>query len=98
MVPLSTKSGLLEWVPKCDTLHQLIKGYRKKRNIQLAVEHSLMKAMCPMYGNVSLLQKVEVLRYALENTSGQDLRRVRRLRRERAVYGKLASAHPYYPY
>ena len=28
VVPLSPNSGLIEWVPHCDTIHALIKQYR----------------------------------------------------------------------
>lgn len=28
VIPLSPNSGLIEWVPHCDTIHALIKQYR----------------------------------------------------------------------
>lgn len=76
VVPLSTNSGLIEWVPRCDTLHQLIKMYRKSRHVELSVEYQLMRSMCARCEDLSLLQKVEVFRYALQCTSGVDLQRV----------------------
>ena len=42
VIPLSTNSGLIGWVPHCDTLHALIRDYREKRKILLNVEHRLM--------------------------------------------------------
>jgi len=76
VVPLSTNSGLIEWVPRCDTLHQLIKMYREARHVQLAVEYQLMKSICARCEDLSILQKVEVFRHALNSTSGIDLQRV----------------------
>ncbi|KAL3621474.1 hypothetical protein CASFOL_036386 [Castilleja foliolosa] len=31
VIPLSPNSGLIWWVPNCDTLHQLIREYRDAR-------------------------------------------------------------------
>ncbi|KAH9264533.1 hypothetical protein BASA83_012004 [Batrachochytrium salamandrivorans] len=76
IVPLSPNSGLIGWVPHCDTLHSLIRDYRDSRKILLNIEHRLMLQMAPDYDFLSLLQKVEVFEYALENTTGQDLYKV----------------------
>lgn len=75
-IPLSTQSGLLSWVPNSDTLHQLIKEYRENRSILLNIEHRIMLQMAPDYEFLSLMQKVEVFSYAMDNTTGQDLYRV----------------------
>ncbi|KAJ3194365.1 phosphatidylinositol kinase- protein kinase tor1 [Irineochytrium annulatum] len=75
-IPLSPNSGLIGWVPNCDTLHTLIRDYRESRKILLNIEHRLMLQMAPDYDNLTLLQKVEVFEYALENTTGQDLFKV----------------------
>ncbi|KAK0489036.1 phosphatidylinositol 3-kinase [Armillaria novae-zelandiae] len=61
VIPLAPNAGLLGWVQGSDTFHVL---YR------------LMLQMAPDYENLTLLQKVEVFEYALENTTGQDLYRV----------------------
>ncbi|TPX35002.1 hypothetical protein SmJEL517_g02512 [Synchytrium microbalum] len=76
VIPLSPQSGLIGWVPNCDTLHTLIRDYRESRKILLNIEHRLMLQMAPDYDNLTLLQKVEVFEYALENTTGQDLYKV----------------------
>jgi FKBP12-rapamycin complex-associated protein len=76
VIPLSPKSGLIGWVPHCDTLHELIREYRQARNILLNLEHRLMLQMSSDYDNLSLIQKVEVFEYALENTNGMDIERV----------------------
>lgn len=75
-IPLSTQSGLLGWVSNSDTLHVLIREYRESRKILLNIEHRIMLQMAPDYDNLTLMQKVEVFGYALDNTTGQDLYRV----------------------
>ncbi|KAI9793200.1 MAG: phosphatidylinositol kinase- protein kinase tor1 [Peltula sp. TS41687] len=76
VIPLSQSSGLLGWVPNSDTFHQLIREYRESRKILLNIEHRIMLQMAPDYENLTLMQKVEVFGYALDNTTGQDLYRV----------------------
>ncbi|KAI9673478.1 MAG: phosphatidylinositol kinase- protein kinase tor1 [Caeruleum heppii] len=75
-IPLSQSSGLLGWVPNSDTFHVLIREYRDNRKILLNIEHRIMLQMAPDYDNLTLMQKVEVFGYALDNTTGQDLYRV----------------------
>ncbi len=76
VIPLSQNSGLLGWVPNSDTLHNLIKDYREARRILLNIEHRIMLQMAPDYDNLTLMQKVEVFSYAMDNTTGKDLYRV----------------------
>ncbi|KAK9379012.1 armadillo-type protein [Kockiozyma suomiensis] len=75
-IPLSPKSGLLGWVKNSDTFHVLIREYRDNRKILLNIEHRIMLQMAPDYDHLTLIQKVEVFMYALDNTTGQDLYRV----------------------
>ena len=75
-IPLSQNAGLLGWVPNSDTFHQLIKDYRENRRILLNIEHRIMLQMAPDYDNLTLMQKVEVFSYAMDNTTGKDLYRV----------------------
>ena len=75
-IPLSQNSGLLGFVPNSDTLHNLIKEYRESRRILLNIEHRIMLQMAPDYDNLTLMQKVEVFGYAMDNTTGKDLYRV----------------------
>eukprot|EP00455_Lapot_gusevi_P043451 TRINITY_DN5289_c0_g1_i3.p1 TRINITY_DN5289_c0_g1~~TRINITY_DN5289_c0_g1_i3.p1 ORF type:complete len:1031 (-),score=314.04 TRINITY_DN5289_c0_g1_i3:149-2875(-) len=76
VIPLSPNSGLIEWLPHCDTLHALIKEYRDARKILLNIEHRLMMQMAPDYQNLPLINKVEVFEFALANTTGQDVNKV----------------------
>ncbi|XP_055375785.1 serine/threonine-protein kinase Tor [Condylostylus longicornis] len=73
VIPLSTNSGLIGWVPHCDTLHTLIKDYREKKKVLLNLEHRIMLRLAPDYDHLTLMQKVEVFENALENTKGDDL-------------------------
>ncbi|XP_048250308.1 serine/threonine-protein kinase mTOR-like isoform X1 [Haliotis rufescens] len=75
-IPLSTNSGLIGWVPHCDTLHSLIRDYREKKKILLNIEHRLMLRMAPDYDHLALMQKVEVFEHALEHTQGDDLAKI----------------------
>lgn len=75
-IPLSQNSGLFGWLENTDTLHILIREYRESRKILLNIEHRIMLQMAPDYDNLTLMQKVEVFGYALDNTTGQDLYRV----------------------
>ncbi|XP_041981966.1 serine/threonine-protein kinase mTOR [Aricia agestis] len=73
VIPLSTNSGLIGWVPHCDTLHSLIKDYRDKRKILLNIEHRIMQRMALDLEKLMLMQRVEVFEHALEHTAGDDL-------------------------
>lgn len=73
VIPLSTNSGLIGWVPHSDTLHGLIKDYRDKKKIVLNLEHRLMQRMSPDYDHLPLMNKVEVFEHSLELTQGDDL-------------------------
>ena len=75
-IPLSQQSGLLGWVPNSETMHNLIKDYRENRKILLNIEHRIMLQMAPDFDNLTLMQKVEVFSYAMDNTTGKDLSRV----------------------
>ncbi|KAH7327672.1 atypical/PIKK/FRAP protein kinase [Rhizoctonia solani] len=76
VIPLAPNAGLLGWVQQSDTLHVLVRDYRDSRKILLNIEYRLMLQMAPDYEFLTLLQKVEVFEYALDNTTGQDLYRV----------------------
>lgn len=42
VIPISPTTGLLGWVRRCDTIHDLLKSYRSERNIPLIDEHQHM--------------------------------------------------------
>jgi FKBP12-rapamycin complex-associated protein len=57
-------------------LHQLIREFREQRKVRLSIEHMLMQQMAPDYDHCTLMQIVEVFKYALQNTDGFDLQKV----------------------
>lgn len=80
VVPLSPNTGLIEWVPQCDTIHELIKQYRKAHNIPIDAEQIIITRMVPKpdvnaYYKLTPLQKLEVFQAALDGTSPFDLER-----------------------
>uniref|UniRef100_A0A5S6QLG6 Serine/threonine-protein kinase TOR n=1 Tax=Trichuris muris TaxID=70415 RepID=A0A5S6QLG6_TRIMR len=76
IIPLSQNSGLIGWMPNCDTLHALLRDYREKKKILLNIEHKLMQRMSPDFEHLTVVQKIEVFEHALEHTTGDDLRRI----------------------
>ncbi|ELU37806.1 phosphatidylinositol 3-kinase tor2 [Rhizoctonia solani AG-1 IA] len=86
IIPLAPNVGLMGWVQQTETLHVLIRDYQTRR-ILLNIEYRLMlqasKKIVLFLNNQShpsrsltLIQKVEVFEYALDNTTGQDLYRI----------------------
>ncbi len=61
VTPLSPTSGLIEWIPHCDTMHAVIKAYREPRKIPIDLEHKMMLSFCPDLESVPLLNKAEAL-------------------------------------
>ena len=47
VVPLSPASGLIGWVPSCDTLHQLVRHHRESRGVPLYLEHRIAAQLAP---------------------------------------------------
>lgn len=84
VIPLSTNTGLLGWVKGCDTLHQLVVDYRTNKHTTKDIEYRIMRELCPSYQKVLVPHKVEVYRFILENTRGEDLKKVLWLRSENA--------------
>ncbi|CAG9112203.1 unnamed protein product [Plutella xylostella] len=78
VVPLSTNSGLIGWVPHCDTLYNLISDYREKKNNRMALstEQQIMMRMASDLQKLMLMQKVEVFEHTLSQTPGNDLARL----------------------
>lgn len=75
VIPLSPFSGLIGWVPNCDTFHSLIATYRKGRHIQPKAEEALLDSESPSSGFIGLplLQKLDIFEETLRATQGRDL-------------------------
>eukprot|EP00831_Metopus_contortus_P029530 TRINITY_DN2427_c0_g1_i3.p1 TRINITY_DN2427_c0_g1~~TRINITY_DN2427_c0_g1_i3.p1 ORF type:complete len:668 (+),score=76.22 TRINITY_DN2427_c0_g1_i3:1404-3407(+) len=76
VIPLSVNTGIIGWVPNCDTLNCLIKEYRSTYKIYPNIEFKLMKSMCESFQICCLVNKVEIFRHAMDHTFGQDLYKV----------------------
>lgn len=79
-IPLSPKTGLLGWVSNSDTFHVLIKTQRDANKVPLNIEHWIMLQMAPDYDNLTLLEKIEVFQYSMDNTKSDDMARALWLR------------------
>ncbi|CAH0725575.1 unnamed protein product, partial [Brenthis ino] len=78
VIPLSPNSGLIGWVPQCDTLYNLVSDYRDKKSNKLALtkEQQIMLGMASDYQKLMLKHKVEIFEYTLSQTPGNDLARL----------------------
>ncbi|KAL3747797.1 hypothetical protein ACJRO7_016586 [Eucalyptus globulus] len=77
VIPLDPNSGLIGWVPNCDTLHQLIHKHRNSREIPLDQEFKYLESFAPEnYNLLPLLAKVEALEHVLQKTEGDDLKKI----------------------
>lgn len=84
VIPLSTEIGLLGWVQNCDTLQQLIKDYREANHIIKESERAVMFNLCRNYQIICVPHKLEIFRYIIESTKGDDLKKVLWLKSENA--------------
>jgi len=76
VVPLTPNSGLIGWVPHCDTLHAVIKEYRESKNIVLNTENRFVLKESQDYQNLPSIQKFEIFGRVLQSTDGSDLKNI----------------------
>ena len=76
VIPLSHNTGIIGWVSNSDTLHQLIKENRQINKIPINIEHRLMSKFNPKFDSSSSMTKLEVFKYSLYNTLGNDLYKI----------------------
>ncbi|GMT28496.1 hypothetical protein PFISCL1PPCAC_19793, partial [Pristionchus fissidentatus] len=70
---LSQKSGLIGWLPECDTLHSLVKEYREKKKVDILMEHKVMTSSAPDLDQLTIMQKMQLFQMALDTSEGEDL-------------------------
>jgi serine/threonine-protein kinase mTOR len=63
---LSHNCGVVGWVPHADTMHSLVRDYRKAKKIPLNMESREMLKLAPDYDFATVMQKVEVFTEALK--------------------------------
>ncbi|KAF5402330.1 hypothetical protein PHET_04458 [Paragonimus heterotremus] len=73
VIPLSTNTGLIGWVPSSDTLHSLIRDYREKTQTVLNKENREMILLAPDFDRLNVIQKTEIFEAGLRESSGRDL-------------------------
>eukprot|EP01096_Ripella_sp_DP13-Kostka_P012090 TRINITY_DN4984_c0_g1_i1.p1 TRINITY_DN4984_c0_g1~~TRINITY_DN4984_c0_g1_i1.p1 ORF type:complete len:529 (+),score=216.58 TRINITY_DN4984_c0_g1_i1:599-2185(+) len=80
VIPLSPNSGLIGWVPNCDTLHALLQEHRETISLDLKTEHKrvfqVVEGLDKGYDMLTLIQKVEAFEWALSGTDGYDLNNI----------------------
>ena len=76
VIPLSHNTGIIGWVSNCDTLHQLIKDYRQINKVDVNIEHHLMASFNRNFDSSLRMNKLEIFKHALNNTSGLDLYKI----------------------
>jgi FKBP12-rapamycin complex-associated protein len=91
VITLAPDSGLLGWVPNCDTLHALVRAYRDARKIPVTHEHRLLLQMSADYINLCGIQKVEIFKSVLDTTDGLDLKKILWLQSQTAEVCEILS-------
>ena len=76
VIALSNNTGILGWVPSCDTLSLLIKEYRASNNLFRDIEQRLMFTKYPKFESATFLPKLEVFKYVMDNTAGLDIYKI----------------------
>jgi phosphatidylinositol kinase/protein kinase (PI-3 family) len=71
--PLSPNTGIIGWVPNCDTLNQLIKEQRTASNIVQSIEHRKIFKLYPRFESASMINKIEIFQEALNETQGMEI-------------------------
>ena len=75
VTPLSPNSGLIGWVPHCDTMNALIKEYRTTAEPKIPVdsETQILERQYPEYPQLMVVQKIEVFKLMTAKFDGKDL-------------------------
>ena len=76
VIPLSHNSGLIGWVPNCDSLYSLVKGERTVSNTILNAEFRAINKLYPKYESGHFLSKVEVFKEGISISQGMELKTV----------------------
>jgi len=76
VLPLSPTTGLIGWVPRCETLDKLITAYRKESNPPIHIKYEMKdldERSNDQFVKLKPLQKVEIFMDLMNNTEGNDL-------------------------
>ena len=76
VIPLSNMTGLIGFLPNCETISHLITEQRKEENTVINIEILNLMNLYPKYNSGTLLSKVEAFKEANESTSGYELSKI----------------------
>ncbi|EAY16382.1 PIKK family atypical protein kinase [Trichomonas vaginalis G3] len=77
ITPLSPRVGLIQWLPGCDTMSELIDDYRSISSIKINVESKMLEEYTiPDYDSLQPIQRYEYLIEVDKNTSPDDLKNI----------------------
>ena len=74
VIPLAPNCGMIGWVSFTDTIHSLIETYRESQQLIFGIEHEFVKEEYIFYDNLPMYNKLEIFKYVLNITKGNDLR------------------------
>ncbi|KPA82579.1 putative mitochondrial phosphatidylinositol 3-kinase (tor2), putative (TOR2) [Leptomonas pyrrhocoris] len=80
VTPLKENVGIIGWVDRCDTLHEVVKRYRERKTIPVELEMRMLEQIISFdnskaYDYLTIMSKVEVMEFLADHTSGQDIRK-----------------------
>ena len=76
VIPLSNMTGLIGFLPNCETISNLISEPRKETNIPINIEVGCLLFNYPRYPSGTLLGKVEAFKDANNITDGYELSKI----------------------
>ena len=71
--PLSHNTGIIGWVPNCDTLNVLIKESRTMSHTVISAEHRKIFKLYPKFESARMINKIEMFKEAINETQGTEI-------------------------
>ena len=74
VLPLSQSTGIIGWVPNCDTLHQLIKEKRDMSHLIQNNENNKLHRTHPKYETANFMNKVEIFKDTIKESKAFEIK------------------------
>jgi FKBP12-rapamycin complex-associated protein len=74
VIPITAEVGLIGWVPDCNILFDILRGFRERNKIEVEVEWQYITAVFPKYDALPIEQKTRAFQQAFGKTKGLDLK------------------------
>ena len=74
VLPLSHSTGIIGWVPNCDTLHQLIKEKREMSHFIQNNENNKLHKIYPKYETAKFMNKVEIFKDTIKDSKASEIK------------------------